>query len=433
MSKKLLKRNLIPMFALVLFSLIIYFFTISNILYQQNISLAEDVSRIFDGTSPERIDRLIEVTDYDDNIRLTISRENQEEKGREDFYHFYDEEGQEYFIQAKKPTWEYILPKIWLPSLFLILIAFGFAFIITIYISKNERSPVQAMVNYLNSLLSGSFDQETESPEIEEELINLLGSEKQKEEFKEALGQVRENETLRRQFSANVSHELKSPLTSINGYAEMIESGMVDSEDIQKFASIIHREGTRLLNMINEIIQLSKFDTGYSDYDSRKEFSLTKVIKEEVESISITAQDKNLDFILDLDDVTMYGNARLIVDVVRNLISNAMKYSKVGGGKVHVKLIDKGDWLEFSVKDNGIGISEQDQDRVFERFYVADKGRTRQQGSGTGLGLSLVKHTVRSHGGVVRVDSELGKGSTFTVLLPKEYDPEEDEDLKGVE
>ncbi len=317
------------------------------------------------------------------------------------------------------------------------LVLVFFAVVASLYLSnkiyvENIR-PVRYMVNYLNRLMSGTFTDDLPSTEDEAMLSSLLENEEERSLFLKKMADVRQNEVLRRQFSANVSHELKSPLTSINGYAEMIESGMVGPEDTKRFAGIIHREGVRLLNMINEVIQLSKFDTGYSDFDRRESFDLGEVIREQVEALKAMAADRSVWIEVDAgtpqNPVILFGNRRLITDVVRNLLSNAIKYSKADGGTVRLSARREGLKVILVVADDGIGIAPEFQERVFERFFVVDPARSRSEGSGTGLGLSLVKHIMEVHGGTLRLDSELGKGSTFTLTFPKdgvfETDPED--------
>ncbi len=309
-----------------------------------------------------------------------------------------------------------------LSGVFLCVLAIGVSVLVCRSVKENGAHSLKNLLNYLDHILRGKFMEEEEEKRLDEELTNLLGSEEQRMLFKDELRKISENETMRRQFSANVSHELKSPLTSINGYAEMIESGMVPLEDSQHFAGIIHREGVRLLNMINEIIQLSKIDTGYSDYDRREWFNLKEVVEKQVEVHLPFARPRGVDFIVQGDKGRLWGNQRLLTDVVSNLLSNAIKYSKAEGGHVKIETISNRETVTLLVEDNGIGIAPEDQERIFERFYVVDKARTRS--SGTGLGLSLVKHTVLLHGGELHLKSKLGEGSCFEIILPKEGTPE---------
>ncbi|WP_066924918.1 sensor histidine kinase [Murdochiella massiliensis] len=308
----------------------------------------------------------------------------------------------------------------------LLITALALSAIFTQRIYNESLCPLRILVRYWKDLLSGKDTDGLPAQEAEEMLASLLDTEEERKNFFQQLANVRENETMRRQFSANVSHELKSPLTSINGYAELIASGMVNPEDTRRFADIIHREGVRLLNMINEIIQLSQFDTGYSDFDQREEVDLHEVLREEMTSLSSMAEERHVRLESDVvgegesDRVVLFGNRRLLADVLRNLLSNAIKYSKPNGGYVLTKLRQDEHNVSIIVEDDGIGIAPEYQKRVFERFFTVDPGRTRRDGSGTGLGLSLVKHIVQAHEGILRLDSEWGKGSRFSILLPRD-------------
>lgn len=313
-----------------------------------------------------------------------------------------------------------------IPAALLLVVALCVSSVISARVYDEALRPQRVMVRYLKNLFSGRLTDEVPTTEEEEELASLLETSGERAEFLQQLANVRENENMRRQFSANVSHELKSPLTSINGYAEMIESGMVGPEDTRRFAGIIYREGIRLLNMINEIIQLSKFDTGYSDFDQRELVNLHEIARAQVETDQQSAKKRHVRLEVEAqgdgagDAILVNGNRRLLTDVVGNLLSNAIKYSKPQGGYVRIRLSQGEDDVVMVVEDDGIGIAPENQKRVFERFYVVDPGRTRAEGSGTGLGLSLVKHTVARHGGTIRLESALGEGSRFVITLPKD-------------
>lgn len=329
----------------------------------------------------------------------------------------------------------YVVP----PALLMLLCSLFFARVIANRIYEEAMRPQRVMVRYLKNLFSGRLTDEAPTTEEEAELTSLLETSQERAEFLQQLANVRENENMRRQFSANVSHELKSPLTSINGYAEMIESGMVGPEDTRRFAGIIYREGIRLLNMINEIIQLSKFDTGYSDFDQREVINLHEIAHAQMETFQQSAAHRNVRLEVEVrgdgagNAILMQGNRRLMTDVVGNLVSNAIKYSKPEGGYVRIRLSQNEDYVVMMVEDDGIGIAPENQKRVFERFYVVDPGRTRSEGSGTGLGLSLVKHTVASHGGTIHLESALGEGSRFTITLPKDGKVKESEEKDDAE
>lgn len=323
-------------------------------------------------------------------------------------------------------VWEIVPPSIASWGSFLWLSFAGSAFIAFILYSRLQKrvqreqaAPVGDMLLYMRDMLSGHSGQERST--IFEGLLNHF-EERDRAEIREALLQIQENELWRRQFSANVSHELKSPLTSINGYAELLERGMADPADVPAFGGIIHREGVALLQMINEIIQLSKFDAGYLEKEAWRAVDLSALVQEEIRSIAASAAERRVSIHCasdsGTDGVRCYGSERLLREIVRNLLSNAVKYAKPEGGRVEVELRDLVNRVELCVSDEGVGIGEEQQTRIFERFYVVDPARTRGN-AGTGLGLALVKHAVQVHGGRVEVSSRLGVGSVFRVSLPK--------------
>lgn len=224
-----------------------------------------------------------------------------------------------------------------------------------------------------------------------------------------------ENEKQRQEFSANVSHELKTPLTSILGYAEMIENGMAKDEDIKEFAGKIHTEASRLIDVIQDIIKLSEMD----EKDDQGMFEPVEML-----SVARSVKDK-LEFSAQKFDVTLnvhgctaivMGKPRLLEDLIYNLCDNAIRYNKPGGFvTISVKNTVLGPSIR--VKDNGIGIAKEHHDRIFERFYRADKSRSKATG-GTGLGLGIVKHIVLIHRGKITLASEEGVGTEITVSFP---------------
>lgn len=432
--KNTLRKNLgLSLFALVALSLPLYSFTMMARDYNRNVDAAIDVAETLNGRPEQEMLATVEtLKDIEGTHTVDVTQETAEENlsdttAETNAIDFETAEGIRYKITPPGFEFAGILSYAIFPAALLLLIAF----ILTVYFAKRaereDLQPARDLMHYLVAVVSGNFDEDIEVPDFSDAFDKYFRNGQSKREFERAITEIRENELLRRQFSANVSHELKSPLTSINGYAEMIESGMVDTEDAQRFAAIIHKEGIRLLNMINETIQLSKFDTGYSDFDTRTELDIAKITLEEVASLSQVAQEHGVQIAFDGHSTMMHGNERSISDVIRNLISNAIKYSKPEGGKIDIKLTDDPSSITWSIQDTGIGIALEDQARVFERFYVVDKARTRQSGTGTGLGLSLVKHTVQSYGGTVTLKSRRGVGSLFTITLPKNQETQQSE------
>ena len=221
-------------------------------------------------------------------------------------------------------------------------------------------------------------------------------------------------EKRRREFSANVSHELKSPLTSINGYAEMIENNMVSPENVSKFATIIHQEGLRLLELIDNIIKLSKLDES-GDNIEKSLFNPEKIIDEIIKSNQNKLDSKQIELVTDLqENCLIYGNENLIKEMIENLVTNAIKYNKIYG-KTKISIFKANDKTKIICEDTGIGIAEKYQSRVFERFFVVDKSRSSQES--TGLGLSIIKHIVDIHNGSITLESKLDVGTKITITI----------------
>lgn len=230
--------------------------------------------------------------------------------------------------------------------------------------------------------------------------------------------QQRLAERSRREFSANVSHELKTPLTSISGYAEMMENGMVSSmDDIRTFSGSIHKEALRLIALIEDIIRLSRIEESPRQADEMESVDLNELCAAVLESLDPVAKKAKVCLHLDGSVPPISGAEAMLSEMVYNLCENAIKYNRPDGD-VWVTLTDDDGEIELKVKDTGIGIPEESQVRVFERFYRVDKSRSKQIG-GTGLGLSIVKHVVEYHLGRVELDSTLGVGTEIRVWLPK--------------
>lgn len=223
-------------------------------------------------------------------------------------------------------------------------------------------------------------------------------------------------ERMRREFTANVSHELKTPLQGIIGSADLIREGLVKPEDMPHFVGRIHDEAERLVTLIEDIIRLSRLDEGGNIVFDEKNVNLGEVAAEAVNSLGTAAKAKNIAVTLDDKGAAMRGSSRLLYEIVYNLCDNAIKYGREGG-YVHVR-VESGDGKAvLTVKDNGIGIAPEHQARVFERFYRVDKSRSRESG-GTGLGLSIVKHAVAVHHGEISLDSRLGEGTEIKISFP---------------
>ena len=219
---------------------------------------------------------------------------------------------------------------------------------------------------------------------------------------------------MRREFTANVSHELKTPLHSIMGAAELMENGLMKPEDAPQFIERIHSEAKHLVELVNDIIRLSQLD---ENTDFPKETVPVKELASEIaNALSSEAESRNVSLVIAGDEAKIYGSKRLIYEIIYNLCDNAIKYN-VPGGKVEV-LIQDGETVRIIVSDTGIGIPKEYQQRIFERFYRVDKSHSRSTG-GTGLGLSIVKHAAEYHNAKITLDSEVGKGTSITIEFLK--------------
>ena len=226
-----------------------------------------------------------------------------------------------------------------------------------------------------------------------------------------------ERENLRREFSANVSHELKTPLTSISGFAEIIQDGLVQEEDIRKFAGRIYREAQRLIQLVEDTIKISQLDEGENPYEWEK-VDAYAVVKNVCGNLREIAAKKNVHLFIDGEKLVFRTVRPILEEVIYNLCDNGIKYNREDG-TVSIHLRELEDNVEIRVKDNGIGIPREDCSRVFERFYRVDKSHSKAIG-GTGLGLSIVKHGVTFLGGTIKMLSEEGRGTEITMTFPKE-------------
>ena len=219
----------------------------------------------------------------------------------------------------------------------------------------------------------------------------------------------------RQEFTANVSHELKTPLQTIIGSAELMERGIVKEEDTPRFIKSIRQEAARLVTLIDDIIRLSQLDEGTEM--PKEDVSLLELAREVTETLSDAAKLKGVSLEVCGDDGVISGVRRLLYEVVYNLCDNAIKYNNPGG-YVKVSVSENADNVQISVSDNGIGIAPEHQDKVFERFYRVDKSHSKQSG-GTGLGLSIVKHAVQYHHGKISMESQPDVGTTISVVFEK--------------
>ena len=223
-----------------------------------------------------------------------------------------------------------------------------------------------------------------------------------------------ENERNRRQFTDNVTHELKTPLTSIIGYSQLITNDIARREDVKRFVGIIEQNAENLMEMINDIMRISSLES--MEGLNKVVLQLDEVVNRTVNQEKLNADAENISINTSVETVRIYADESQMYQLVNNLVSNAIKYNKPGG-RVDVSLSKSDGYAMLTVADTGIGIPEERIDKIFERFYVVDKSRNKKISS-TGLGLSIVKHIVKAHDGTVSVKSQKGAGTEFTVKLP---------------
>ena len=243
------------------------------------------------------------------------------------------------------------------------------------------------------------------------EMVPLLEAIDRQNKEKEAVA------NMRKEFSANVSHELKTPLTSISGYAEIMMNGLVRAEDIPGFSKRIYKEARRLITLVEDIIKLSKLDEESVELE-KEDVELYELTREIVSRLSPQCSEKKISVALSGEPVFCHGIRQILDEMIYNITENAIKYNR-DGGSVSVWVGNTLDGPTISVSDTGIGIPEEHQERIFERFYRVDKSHSKERG-GTGLGLSIVKHGAILHGAKVTVNSEPGKGTKIEIRFPKE-------------
>lgn len=283
--------------------------------------------------------------------------------------------------------------------LFIIILIIGICVIFSHMLTKQLIKPIEVMAENLENA-------EYESPYRELDPL----SEKLKIQHADVLSAAK----ARQDFTANVSHELKTPLTAISGYAQLLEAGMTSQEQQQHFYQEIRKNSDRLLTLINDIIRLSELDGKGHEVDIDK-VDLYKVVMDCVEELTMNAKQREIQISFEGEQAEIYGSYDLLKELVENLVLNAIRYNNPGG-KVNVSVKQKGKDVVLIVKDNGIGIPASEQDRIFERFYRVDKSRSKASG-GTGLGLAIVKHIVEIHGAKIDVDSAPGVGTTMTIIF----------------
>lgn len=280
-----------------------------------------------------------------------------------------------------------------------IIVVIVTAVFVSMGITKSIVKPITQLGQSLDNIDKFKSDEELKP------LVNALLQQKKKQKMLDKQ---------KKQFTANVSHELKTPLTSIAGYAELIETGMAKPEDIKPFAGVIRKQALRLVNLSEDIIQLSQLEESDEDM-SFESVNLYEIAQRCVEALNINAINKGVTLNLTGEECYIRGKAQLVEELVYNLCDNAIRYNKENGNvTVTVTSLEKG--ASVSVKDTGIGIPKKYQERIFERFFRVDKSRSKATG-GTGLGLAIVKHITQLHDAKLEISSEEGKGTEIIVTF----------------
>ncbi len=292
----------------------------------------------------------------------------------------------------------------------LIAVVIAASILIAFWLSRMFVRPVQKLAEKLNDV--EILNDDSMYKEIAPFIKTIRNKNRELEITIEKLHQEEQKTSrIKDEFTANAAHELKTPLTTISGYAEMIENGMANPEDTVRFAGKIHREANRMLSIANDIMTLSKLDSPKDKtININENVNLWNIASECIESLSVMAQKKQITLSKNGDPASeVKGNSRLLFEMVYNLLDNAVRYTNIGG-KVEV-IINKS---SISVKDNGIGIPEDCKERIFERFFRVDKSHSRESG-GTGLGLAIVKHVTQVHNARIQLNSSVDVGTKITV------------------
>ncbi|MBN2018884.1 MAG: HAMP domain-containing protein [Sedimentisphaerales bacterium] len=292
------------------------------------------------------------------------------------------------------------------------------AVILAYLMARSISSPIRRMKKIAERIAKGDFSEKT-LIKGDDELADLAGAlNSMSDELQIKIERLRQLDRVRSDFVANVSHELKTPLTSILGFVETLEDGAInDRDNAQRFLAIIKKHARRLGSIIDDLLRLSELESGVKMEIGR--VNLKELLDEVVMGFghALSAKRQSITVESEAGDFSVIGDKDKLEQVFVNLIDNAIKYTKEGG-KIKVQLADSQDFVVITVEDNGIGIPKEDIERVFERFYRVDKAHSREIG-GTGLGLSIAKHMVLAHKGEICIDSELGKGTKVLITIPK--------------
>src|SRR5690625_660715 len=284
-----------------------------------------------------------------------------------------------------------------------------FSFILVLMSTRLIVNPIQKLTEATRKIAAGNYHVKLNVHQHDE--IGRLA--KDFSEMSHRLGEVEEK---RQEFVSNVSHEIQSPLTSIQGFSQALREETLCEDERVRYLSIIEKESRRLSLLSKQLLTLSSLDHALN-HEDKVLFNLTKQFKEIISSIEWQWQEKDIVIEIDVSVEEIYGDPQMLHQVWVNLLINAIRYSHPGG-MITIQTIERKESVDIIFKDTGIGIAEKDIPQLFDRFYKVDKARIRTESS-TGLGLSIVKRIIELHGGIIMIESELGQGSVFTVTLPK--------------
>lgn len=290
------------------------------------------------------------------------------------------------------------------------------ALVLSLVLASRASARIVEPINSLNLDTPAAYVDQEEYREIAPLLRRMA---QQQSQLKKDRAKLEQTAKIRQEFTANVSHELKTPLQSISGYAELLETGMVRPEDVKPFAGKIHRESQRMTKLVEDIIDLTKLDDGGSEMLPERT-DLARIAENAVDSLRFAAEEAGVTLTLQKEPSEMVGIPQVLYSIVYNLCDNAIKYN-VPDGRVEVSVKPQGNRIRLVVRDTGIGIPADSQERIFERFYRVDKSHSKEVG-GTGLGLSIVKHGAKIHNAEISLSSAPGEGSTFTLDFPTEQE-----------
>ncbi len=306
----------------------------------------------------------------------------------------------------------------------IILEAMGVGLIISALLSlllaKTMIAPIQDLTRAAEKVAGGDFTDKVDNESKDEIGVLTRTFNDMAVQLEDTLSDLKKSEQMRREFVANVSHELRTPITSVKSYAETLEGEPDMPEEVrQRFLGVILNESDRMTKIVQDLLTLSRFDAGSIEF-SFEEFSFEKSVRDVYNAMRMEAQAHGHEFSLELEIPLpkVRGDKQRIEQVLINMVSNAIKYTK-NGGRISMTAGWKDEMAWCSVKDNGIGIPQDDAEKVFDRFYRVDKARSRESG-GTGLGLSIAQEIVVRHGGRIELQSRLGKGTRITMWLPVE-------------